>query len=294
MSSVSYCLIVNPFSNSGRALKVLKRYESEILEKLTNAELYVVKKEDSISEIAFKKAEKFDVVVACGGDGTARNVGIGIRDTEALFGLIPIGSGNDFARMLNLSNSISENIDVLKRASYKEVDLVSFNDKYFINTLGIGFGGLTNYYASNLRNVKGSFKYLFAGLKALRSYKPFEVQIKPHTSNLKTYTTPMVIVANGKWEGGGFLISPDSVFSDSEIELIIIKKSSKFRLTIEFIRLSLGLSLSKNISKKIKGSNFLINTSEPVYVHADGEVEKKESEFDIRVYPKKIRAIQKI
>ena len=292
-SSLSYCLIVNKASNSGRALSVVQNNWEEIQEKLEKVELVEVDIHQSIAEIASKKSAFFDVIVACGGDGTARKVAIGLIGSNALFGLLPIGTGNDFAKMLGLTKSLSKNLDILANRAIQNLDIIRFNDSYFINTLGIGFDGRTNYYASKSTYLKGSIKYVLAGVQSLFTAKAFQATVNSEGENY-SFKTMMIIVANGKWEGGRYLVSPDSENNDGLFEVIILLSLSKSRLALEFFRLSLGLKPSKSIFKSFKTSNAAINTSESVFLHADGEREKKVNSFNISLVQEQIRVIKSI
>ena len=279
-SPKSYCLIVNKASNSGRALSVVKTHWDEIQRKLQKVELVEVNTHQSIEEISSEKSSFFDVIVACGGDGTARKVAIGLIGSNALFGLLPIGTGNDFAKMLGLTNSFSKNIDILALNKTQKLDVIKFNDSFFINTLGIGFDGSTNLYASKLIFLKGSIRYVIAGIKSLFTAIPFDAIIRLGESS-HTFKTMMIIIANGKWEGGRYLVSPDSVNNDGFFEAIILISLSKLRLAIEFILLSMGLKPSKGIFRTFKSKDAEISLSETVLVHADGEVEKQTDSFKI-------------
>lgn len=289
MKELSYCLIVNKASNSGRSFNTISKYSNDIKKTLENVEIYEVGNTESISEIAALKANSFDVIVACGGDGTARKVAIGLKDQDVIFGVLPLGSGNDFAKMLNLPGSVKENLVILKAANTRSLDLISFNTTFFINTLGIGFDGLTNYLASK-SNLKGAIKYVISGLKALIDAQMFEATITTN-KEVKRFNTLMIIVANGKWEGGKYFVSPNSINNDGLVEVIILKNISRFRLTLEFLKLSFGYPLSSNLINSLSVQKADITTSTSVFVHADGEVEDNEMSFTISVYPNNLTAI---
>ena len=289
-SSKSYCLIVNKASNSGRALSVIQSNWDEIQAKLQKVELVEIDAHQSIIEITTQKSASFDVIVACGGDGTARNVAIGLIGSNTLFGLLPIGTGNDFAKMLGLSKSFSENLDILIQNSTQKLDVIRFNDSFFINTLGIGFDGRTNHYASRLKFLKGSSRYVLAGIQSLFTAKAFQASIELEGES-HFFRTMMIIVANGKWEGGRYLVSPDSENNDGVFEIIILLSLSKLRLALEFIRLSLGLEPSKTIFKSFKSQKANINTSKSVFIHADGEGESQTNFFKISLLDKSLNVI---
>lgn len=285
-----FCLIVNRASNSGRALAIIKSHWIKIQEKLGEVELIEVRSHDSIDQIATLKSQQFDIIVACGGDGTARKVAIGIKDSDALFGLLPIGTGNDFAKMLGLSSSFLENLNILASLKIKPLDLIQFNNSYFINTLGLGFDGRTNLYASNLQFLKGSLKYVVAGLQSLITSQSYTATI--HIDNrIHSFKTLMTVVANGKWEGGRYFVSPASANDDGLFEIIIINNVPKLRLAIEFIRLSLGYKLSDSIHSVFRTNKATINTSNAVFVHADGEIETQQNQFNIKVSTKQLKVI---
>ncbi len=291
-SSRSFCLIVNSASNSGKAPEVIEKYRSEIESKLKRFEIVWVTSEDSITDIAKSKASSFDVVVACGGDGTIRKVAIGLIGSNAILGVLPIGTGNDFAKMLQLTDSFSENLHKLATSSVEYLDVIQFNDSYFINTLGIGYDGRTNKYASRLNLFKGPIKYLLAGIQSLFTASPFETSLYIDDKSY-SYKTLMVIIANGKWEGGRYFISPESKNNDGIFEILVLENVSKVRLAFEFIRLSAGKKPSENIFKVFKTNRIKLNTSIPVHIHADGEVESHSNTFNIKLLEYKLKVAGK-
>lgn len=284
-----YCLLVNELSNSGKARSVIEQYKQQIESILEDVEINFIQKGISLSDVAELKSKSFECIIACGGDGTARSVAIALKGSDTKFGLLPLGSGNDFAKALGLNKSFVQNLETIKRQSITEIDILRFNDQYFINTLGIGFDGLTNYLASK-SIVKSDLKYVVAGFKALVLSKPFSVQIDTEKKSLKLESM-MVIVANGSWEGGKFFVSPESRNNDGISEIIIVKRVSKLRLLIEFIRLSLGSTFTSDIILKQKVKNCRIETSSDQYVHADGEFINNTSSFVINVEKEKIKAL---
>lgn len=289
MNDLSYCLIVNKASNSGRSIGIINKHLELINKTLLRVEIFEVDVNESISQIAKSKATDFDVIVACGGDGTARNVAIGLRKSDKIFGVLPLGSGNDFAKMLNLSQSFEENLHILKEANTRSLDLGIVNDTFFINTLGIGFDGHTNYLASKSK-IRGALKYVFSGIRALISVKSFYCTIELDQKK-KSYETLMIIIANGKWEGGKYFISPNSINNDGILELIIFQSINRIKLMIEFIKLTFGKSMSSNSSKIIPIKKATIHTSIPVFVHADGEIKTAQDSFLIDIKPNILNVI---
>lgn len=289
MRSPSYCLIVNKASNSGRASYVLKKYINYINSLLIKNEIYEVDIGESISEIAREKSKTFDVIVACGGDGTVQKVAIGLLESNVIFGVLPLGSGNDFAKMLGFSKSITDNLIHLSKLKTKKIDVVKSNSDYFINTFGIGFDGMTNNLASK-SHIKGRLKYLISGVEALFYTQIFSILIQ-HENKTSSYSTMMTIIANGKWEGGKYLVSPTSENHDGKFEIIILKDITRFRLALEFVKLSLGHRLSNNLFSFIKTNKVLIKLNKLVLMHSDGEIQKPEQNFKIEILEHKLETI---
>lgn len=285
-----YCLLINPQSNSGKAGSFIKKNEQLIRSYFSDVEFCYLKAEESLEELSSIKAEDFRYIIACGGDGTARNVASGLVYSEAIFGILPLGSGNDFAKMFGLKKDLEFNLRVLKERKTMRSDSVRVNKEYFFNTLGLGFDGQTNYYASRSKFVKGNLKYVLAGLKTLFRVKSFRVQLK-YEGSTHNFESMMLVFANGKWEGGKYLVSPNSLNDDGLVELINIRKINILSLAFEFIRLSLGLTLRKQIIEQHVITECEIKLNKKVFVHSDGESLEKNDRFDIEVLPASLQVI---
>lgn len=283
----TYCFIINCSSNSYRAESFFKEREEFLRTKLPDhSEFIYIQKGDSILEIAGKKALVFSHIVACGGDGTVNRVANAILGTPAVLGVIPLGSGNDFAQNIGLHLNFEQDLRVLLEDNRTLIDAVKTNWGYFFNSYGIGVDGLTNYYSNNSPFQNGRLKYFWAGLRALFESKPFNVTINiGDTKQVYKRNTWMVAIANGKTEGGKYTISPNSVNHDGEVELILVNKVSKVRLIFEFLKLSFGYSFKESVVEVFKsGNGFEVYTESILKVHADGEqVENNRTSFSFSV-----------
>ncbi|HET8865811.1 MAG TPA: hypothetical protein VFM80_08930, partial [Gracilimonas sp.] len=186
---------------------------------------------------------------------------------------LPFGSGNDFAQNIGLNRDFDSSVKVLQQNSITEIDAVENESGVFINTFGIGIDGLTNFYASNSKFKTGSLRYFFGGLKALMVSKPFEASI--YIPELKVFIRRkiwMVVVANGKTEGGRYTISPSSNNYDGELEIVVVKSVPRLRILIEFLKLSFGFPFKKSIIESYKVTEECkIETAYKVRAHSDGE-----------------------
>lgn len=291
----TYCFIINCSSNSYRAELFFKEREELLRTKLPgHSEFIYIQEGDSILEIARKKALVFSHIIACGGDGTVNRVANAILGTPAVLGVIPLGSGNDFAQNIGLHLNFEQDLRVLLEDNRTLIDAVETDWGYFFNSYGIGVDGLTNYYSNNSPFQNGRLKYFWAGLRALFESRPFNVTVKiGDTEHSFKRNTWMVAIANGKTEGGKYMISPNSVNHDGQVELILVRKVSKVRLIIEFLKLSFGYSFKESVVEVFKsGKGFEVHTESILRVHADGEqVENKRKYFSFSVQKEALQVV---
>jgi YegS/Rv2252/BmrU family lipid kinase len=251
---------------------------------LTNCEIIYVSEPEELVSISIEAAKRSSVVVACGGDGTAQSVAQGIHGSKALMGLIPVGSGNDFAKSIGLKTkqNIEYYLNVLLKRELLQVDMPKINEQIFVNTAGIGFDGLTNYYASQFRFLKGMMKYTVAGLKAFLTARPFLINgvIDDEKLSKKVW---LVAVANGAIEGGKYVISPASKNSDGILDLVIVPAYSRIKLGIAFIILSFGKTLPDSFSEVCSFKKASLNIQKKHFIHLDGEVGTSSSQYQIEL-----------
>ena len=124
---------------------------------------------------------KFDVVIAAGGDGTLNEVVNGLvgHEFRPKFGIIPVGTTNDFARAIGVPRSIEEAADIICEGKTVPLDLGRANDTYFINIAGGGrITELTYEVPSKLKTVLGQLAYYLKGIEMLPSLHPTYVEIE--------------------------------------------------------------------------------------------------------------------
>lgn len=247
---------------------------------------------EHLTTLARKAAMDYEIVVACGGDGTVRDIAIAIMNTEAKLGVVPLGSGNDFSKSIGLSTGLEETLAVLKSTRCRPVSVGKCNDFHFINTLGFGFDGQTNYYASQSSIRMGSIRYAIAALKTNFKRVSFSSQLRLDGSLIDGEDWIMITAANGRVEGGNFIIAPDATPFDEFLRLITIKPISKWILPIVLPLFLVGKQqwLPQYACRLTEKINLKFN--KPVFIHTDGEqIQSKATEFDIELLPSALKVI---
>jgi diacylglycerol kinase (ATP) len=238
--------------------------------------------------LASKAADKYvDLIIAAGGDGTLNQVINGVlsgREKETklpAIGLIPIGSGNDFARTVNIKRNVDDLIGLIKDFTPKPVDIGQIHfksfegvdsSKYFVNVADLGMGPMV---VKKVNESTRSFGHAFAYYKGILStflhYKPMTVTVKDQdwswTGRLRT-----LAIGNGKCYGHGLYIAPDAVINDRVLDVFICGDVSVF----DFIRYSESWKKGKYIRlpkvRYEKTVGLELSSDEPCMIEGDGEI----------------------
>lgn len=279
----SFCFIINVSADKGKAGALFWENIDFIKATFPESHFIYIKEGDVIEEHARLAANRYKYVVAVGGDGTVQQVTRGLLGSETSLGVLPLGSGNDFAKSLGLKLRFESDVEVLAGKNTNFVDVIKTNKGLFLNTFGMGIDGLTNYYASTSSLATASMRYFISALKALLGSEAFNYKCKIDGETI-TGTSRMIVVANGSVEGGKYEISPDSDISDGICEVVIVQNISIIRLVIEFLKLSLGIPFSNAVAiKKRCSSSLSITLDRAVHAHADGEIVMPADTFSFSV-----------
>lgn len=188
-------------------------------------------------------AQDYYAVVAVGGDGTVNEVASGLIGTNTALGIIPNGSGNGFARHLDISTRMNRAIEMLNSSEVISVDYGMVNDIPFFSTFGVGFDAVVAQdFADSSRGFKGYVQSIF---KDLFQYKPETYHLQSNNIDLTT-TAFLVNVANaGQW-GYDAYIAPKASVQDGWLDVAIV---SEFPM-VEAPGLALSL-FTKNIDDNL-------------------------------------------
>ncbi len=278
-------IIVNPKAGKGNGEKSLPVIKKFIRENNSDATIVITERPHHATEIVNENQSNYNRIIGVGGDGTLNEIinGIDLDSTEKpVLGVIPIGSGNDFARMLGLKKDIRQNLELIfNHAPVKSIDVgdIKFTEKNvngskshkFLNGLGIGFDAYVAYINQHSKQFSGLISYIFAVIKALINLKDMPVRIKLDNSIILGKKL-LIAVGNGKTHGGGFFLNPDAEIDDNKLDLTVIDKLNKLQI---MKKLPLALFNKLETAKEVtmyKFKEIEIEIEEPYYVHTDGEI----------------------
>lgn len=288
---MSFCFLYNPSTNRRRSLKKFEKLK-KLTEDWPDTEYLTTDSRDNLQALAKKKAFQYKTVVACGGDGTVRDVAVALMETKAKLGIIPLGSGNDFSKSIGLSTDLQNSLDKLKKERIKFVSIGKCNDFFFINTLGFGFDGQTNLYATESKVRIGSLRYALAALKANMLRKSFRVEICIDGSPLDEKDWMMITAANGRVEGGNFVIAPNATPFDDLLRVVLIKPVTKWLLPFLLPLFVMGGHQWLPYYECQEAKRITLNFERPVFIHTDGEqINSDETKFEINLIPEALEVI---
>jgi len=287
------CIILNPSAGSVRDLDdVVAR-----LGRLPNAEIRLTGRRGSAARFARAAVQKGrKIVVAAGGDGTLNEVvnGIGENVLGIRVGLIPLGTGNDFARTIGVPTDLEAAIDLIAAGDTRKVDLVRVTSdevRYFVNVSAGGFSGLVDEKLTRaMKKTWGPLAYLrsaAAALPELRAYRTTLAFDNTESLMLDLYN---VVVANGRYVGGGTLIAPEASIDDGLLDIVLIPQRSAPELALLAAQVAMGTHLSSDAIVFRRAAKLTVNSKPGMWFNVDGELVGNEpARFEI--LPRALRFI---
>lgn len=224
----------------------------------------------------------FETVVAAGGDGTANEIINGLMAASengavARLGVIPAGSGSDFASGIGLPADLEEACHRVAQNHPRAIDIgrvtvAGKGARCFGNVVGVGFDGAVLIETLKMRRLRGLTLYLLAVLKTI--FLNFEAPQTTVAYNGKEMVLPgmLIAVANGPREGGGFIIAPDARPDDGLFDLCIaheVDRLTILRLLPHFLK---GTHVDHDAITMVRAKQVTISSPDGLIAHVDGEV----------------------
>lgn len=274
--------IVNPNSGKGRGGRILRALVSILERKGTNHKISITSaKLDAKRIVTNLELLKNDILVAVGGDGTVNEVVNGIVDSrkEVRFAVLPIGSGNDFARSVNLLDDWQNVLDyILISDNYKVIDLAKievtdskFFSRYFACNCGIGFEAEVAFQASLNKYLKGLPLYLFSVLKVMKNYSSSNYFGKLDTFEINSKKI-LISIGNGITAGGGFKLNPFAKLNDGFLDYCVADDLTKLQILKVLPSAIKGNHINSKFIAHGKFKRAFFEIKKPACVHIDGEV----------------------
>jgi diacylglycerol kinase (ATP) len=271
--------ILNPAAAGGKALGKLPKVAKALKGLMPKYDIYVTSGPGDAQEMATQYADSgASVVIAVGGDGTFNEVANGLlrAKSQVPMGIVAAGHGCDFPRTINSPRDVDEAVEIACRGRTIAIDLglarcVDGLERHFINVAGLGFDAQIAQRAAKSRLPGAQLPYLTALAASLASLECISVSIEVDGETIETRAV-FVTVANARFFGGGFLITPMADIQDGKLDLAIIGELGRAELLKEVPGVYRGKHITHPKFTHRSAMSIHIDSKEHALVQVDGEM----------------------
>ena len=325
-----YAFVLNPAAQSRRAARCRPALEAALRAEAVSYSLVETAGPGHATRLAREAARGADVVVAVGGDGTLHEVARGVCGTDAVLGVLPLGTGNDFAHAVGMPDELGEAVRALLAAEPHPVDAgrvrwveeasarARVHEAVFTNCLGVGFDALAAREARRYKRLGGRGAYLAAVLQSLWTWRQPAVEVtvsheetagaapakawapsrEPARSAPgeaeRLHDGPFFLmeIGNGFSVGGGFLLTPEAVVDDGLLDVCLIDRISRPRVLRLLPTTFTGAHMGEPEVTMRRTRRVTIRSAVPLPFHADGEIlTAGATALDVAVLPGALRVL---
>ena len=286
--------IINPISGTKETQSNKRRLPKLIMQLLDDRQwlpnIAFTEYAGHATELAYQYARMgFDAVVAVGGDGPVNEVARGLRDSKTALGIIPMGSGNGFARHLNIPIHANRAIEMLNHSEPISVDYGLANDKLFVSTCGTGFDAvIADHFAGS--NKRGFMTYLQNVLKDIFSYTPETYHIVGDGLDV-THKAFLITFANANQWGYEALIAPKASVQDGKMDIMLMSSHAIIGSASLALRLFAGSIDDSHFMDTLRARDILLERESASPFHIDGDPVEMEKDIRIRIVEDGLRVL---
>lgn len=265
-------ILANPTSGRGKGARILAQTLAYLdSQKIRYSVIAASSLESALADLSEKELGDYARLFVIGGDGMMHHaINALAQNANALpLGLIPAGTGNDFARALGLDiGNPLRNLDRFFATPPETIDLGEVNGRRFGAICSTGFDSIVNERANQMNWPKGKRKYDLAMVQELPRFKPREYEID--IDGAKFITQAMLIaVGNGSSYGGGMKVCPEADLNDGLLDIMILHPVPKLEFLKIFPKVYSGAHTSHPRVQMLRGRS--ISISGDAVTYADGE-----------------------
>ncbi len=279
-------IIVNPNAGSVDEQAALE----ETLGRLPETEVRCTERAGHAEELA-REAVRAGVeqVVAAGGDGTLNEVVNGLSEDfgRARLGLLPLGTGNDFARSIKVPDDLQGALAILQEGRTRRLDVaratLRSRSRCFINMSAGGFSGVVSEKAGEAKDRWGPLAYMRAAVDALPELRTFKVSIRLSGAEELDLETYNLVISNGRFVAGGIPVAPQAELDDGLLDIMIVPATTGPNLALLVPQVLLGMHLGSDLLVFRKATRIEIESDPPMAFNLDGELlDEQPTAFEVQ------------
>lgn len=286
--------IINPISGSKDTQNAKRKLPKLIMQTLDQSQwlpnISFTEYPGHATEMAYQFARMgFDAVVAVGGDGTINEIARGLRDSQTALGIIPMGSGNGFARHLNIPMRPNKAIEMINHSEPISVDYGLANGHLFVSTCGTGFDAvIADHFAGS--NKRGFATYFQNILKDIFSYTPQTYHLVGDGLDV-THKAFLITFANANQWGYEALIAPKASVQDGLMDIMLMSSHAILGSASLALRLFAGSIDDSHFMNTLRAREITLEREENGPFHLDGDPIEMEKDIHIRIVPDGLRVL---
>jgi YegS/Rv2252/BmrU family lipid kinase len=245
-------------------------------------------------ELARQAGADGRVVLGVGGDGMVGCVGGALAGTGAVFGIVPAGRGNDFARQLRMPAATEALAKLLLEGPVKPVDAIEVESERHareavLGSVYAGVDAVANENANRTKIFRGAASYYVGALRAIATWQPvgYRITVDGKRLDRRGYT---VVAANSGFYGFGRHIAPSATVDDGLLDVVILREASRALFFTLMNELKDGSHVKRPQVEVVRGKEVRIAADRPLPYGADGEVDGR-LPVTVRVLPGALRVI---
>lgn len=282
-------VIINPVSANKTTAKEWPKFEKILLDAGYVFETAYTERPGHAAELARNALEAgYKTIMSVGGDGTTNEVANGFfvdgkpLSEDARLVVFSRGTGCDFIRTLGIRKGIEDLLSVLERNKARQVDVgrVDFMDtegkkvtRYFLNIADIGIGAeAANRVNKHSKKLKGFLSFMLGAVSTIILYRNKNLEVVIDDEIVLNERMNSVIVANGKYFGGGMKVAPEALTDDGLFDIIILGDLSKAELIKSFPLIYDGKHMSHPKVRYYRGRRVRVKSGGKGLIEVDGEI----------------------
>lgn len=300
--------VLNPISGNGAGARVWSSIEQELKQGGLDFDVARTSSPGHAVSIANEaRRSGYETLIAVGGDGTTNEVANGLAQgmngaPGGRLGVIPVGSGNDFCKMLAIKPDWHEGVARILAGKEMVIDVGrvvadqppargSSGAWYFVNALDTGFGALVAQHAHEVPFLNGMPMYMAAVFKTLLNYSVPHVRLAFDDSHLEQDST-MIAFGNGRCIGSTFWITPTAAADDGVFDVIVADGLGRLGILSLLPKVMKGTHIGDPRVKFLQTRRAVIDSDDPLTVETDGEIPfVGVHRLEIEILPKHLRVI---
>lgn len=285
-------VIYNPKSGKKTITALKKRIKDELKGSMDKLAFEIIRKKGDAAKLVHAYLDKhYSMVVAAGGDGTINEIAMSLVGKETPLGIIPLGSGNGFARSLHIPIPIEKSIEIIKKHKIILIDVGCLEKSYFFCTSGVGLDAQIGRKFEK-EGKRGFFGYVSQVIKVLRNYGPKKYVLDVDGRTIKQRAV-LITIANAPQWGNNAFISPNADLQDGYLDVSILKPFPWIKTLSLAIRLFNGkIDQSKYMDiYRAKEIQLRRKKKKRFWMHMDGEPIKVKNKVKISIVSKGLRVV---